>query len=80
MSASVADFGGEDLRRAVRPPSKKKRGVGRLHVLRPTKFYRQICPEFQGRLGFSGTGDLCERSMARRRLGDPLGTYRRRKR
>ena len=26
MSASVADFGGEDLRRAVRPPSKKKGG------------------------------------------------------
>ena len=80
MSASVADFGGEDLRRAVRPPSKKKEGVRRLHVLRSTKFYRQICSEVQSRLGFPGTDDLEQRPVARRRLGDPLGTYRRRKR
>ena len=80
MSVSIEIFGGEDLRKVVRPSSKKKMGFGRLHVLRSTKFYRQIWSEFQVRLGFSGTDDLVQRPVARRRLEDPLGAYRRQKR
>lgn len=68
MSVFVAVFGGDGLRRVVRPPSTKKWGVGRFHVLRSTKFYRQICSGFQGRLGFPGTDNLVQRPVARRRL------------
>ena len=75
MSVSVMVFGGGGLRRVVRPSSKKKRGIGRLHVLRSTEFCRQICSGFQGRLGFPRSDDFVQRPMARRRLGEPLGTY-----
>jgi hypothetical protein len=74
MSVSVVVFGGGGLRRVVRPPSKKKMWIGRLHVLRRLKFCRQKGSGFQGRLGFPGTDDLVHRPVARRRLGDPLGT------
>jgi hypothetical protein len=51
-------------------PELKKMGVGRLHVLRPTKFYRKNCSGFKGRLGFPGTDDLVQRPVSRRRLWD----------